>query len=85
VGSPGSSPIGTCKTLAAGCRWVVVTLSNFPGGNHSVTCWADDPPAGQYYQYTTSLSQSAVCLYGFHGFHVWAVVDGVESPHITWP
>ena len=86
-GGPGSSSIGTCGP-SSGCHWVVVTFSNFPAGNHTVQCAADDPSPpgpGVYYTYTTSATTSQVCLYGVHGYHVWALVDGVASAKITWP
>ncbi len=75
--------VSGCSSSA--CAYVTVKLSNFGGGSHTVTCYADyPPPTGSYYQYTTSSSTSNVCLYGYVGTHVWVKVDGVESNHLTW-
>lgn len=71
-----------CTSIA--CAQVVVTFSNFAPGAHTVSCYASDPPAGKYYTYTTSATTSAVCVYGYPGYQVWATVDGVESNHLTW-
>ncbi len=82
--SKGSSVnVSGCSSSA--CAFVSVKLSNFGGGSHSVTCYADyPPPTGSYYKYTTSSSTSNVCVYGFLGTHVWVKVDGIESNHLTW-
>jgi hypothetical protein len=62
----------------------VVSFANFGPGNHTVSCYATDPPAGKYYTYTTSATTSAVCIYGYPGYTVWATVDGIESNHLGW-
>jgi surface antigen len=78
----------TSTCTASACALVVVTFSNFGGGSHTVGCYADDPypydTTHPYYTYTTSSTTSAVCVYGYPGYHVWAKVDGVESNHYTW-
>lgn len=75
--------VSGCSSSA--CAFVTVKLSNFGGGSHTVTCYADyPPPTGSYYQYTTSSTTSNVCVYGFASTHVWVKVDGVESNHLTW-
>jgi hypothetical protein len=64
-----------------------VTFSNFGGGSHTVACYSDDPFPSQttpFWTYSTASTTSAVCVYGYPGYHVWAKVDGVESNHLTW-
>ena len=74
--------VSGCTSSA--CAYVVVSFSGFSAGNHTITCYADDPTAGPYYAYTTSATSSAICVYGFPGRHVWATVDGVSSGQLTW-
>ncbi len=82
AGDIGSSDVGTCKSTANGCRYLVVTLSNFPGGNHTVRCFGG---GSQFYSYTTSNTTSAVCLDGDREA-VFVTVDGVQSNIVNpWP
>ena len=72
---------------ASACAYIVVGFSGFPAGNHTVSCYADDPYpylTTPFYTYTTSSTSSAVCVYGYPGYHVWASVDGVTSGKLTW-
>ena len=72
---------------ASACAYIVVTFSGFPAGNHTVSCYADDPYpylTTPFYTYTTTSASSAVCVYGYPGYHVWASVDGVSSGKLTW-
>lgn len=79
------SHVNASGCSSSACAYVTVKLSNFGGGSHTVTCYADyPPPTGSYYEYTTSSSTSNVCVYGYAGTHVWVKVDGVESNHLTW-
>lgn len=79
------SSVNTAGCKSGACAYMKVTLKNFGSGSHSVTCYADyPPPIGSFYQYTTSLTTSNVCVYGYPGTSVWVKVDGVESNHLTW-
>jgi hypothetical protein len=64
------------------CAYLVVTLSNFGAGAHTVTCNASN--TGEWYRYTTSATQTAYCYYGYPGQTVWATADGVRSNNIVW-
>jgi hypothetical protein len=82
----GHVTVSGCTSSA--CAYMVVTLSNFGSGSHTVGCYSDDPypydPYHAWYTYTTSSTTSAVCVYGWPGYHAWVVVDGVESNHLQW-
>jgi hypothetical protein len=79
------APVRTSFCTDPSCAYVVVNFAGFGGGSHTVTCYSTDPPAGAFYTYTTASTGSAVCIYGFPGYTVWATVDGVESNHVVWP
>jgi titin len=72
--------VSGCSTSA--CRFVTVSVANM-SPTYNVQCYSskDSQP---YYSYTTSSATSNVCVFGFPGSTVWAVVNGVESPHINW-
>lgn len=78
----------TAGCTSSACAYIVVTFSNFGSGSHSVGCYADDPypydVTDPFYSYSTSATTTAVCVYGYPGYHVWAKVDGVESNHYQW-
>jgi chitodextrinase len=79
------SQVNVSGCSSSACAYMTVKLSNFGGGSHTVTCYADyPPPTGSFYSYTTSSTTSNVCVYGYAGTHVWVKVDGVESNHLTW-
>lgn len=80
VSKGASKTVSGCSTSA--CRFVTVSVANM-GPVYDVQCYSsqDSQP---YYRYTTSNATSNVCVFGFTGSSVWAVVNGVESPHINW-
>jgi hypothetical protein len=85
VGAGSAVTIPSCTDAA--CAFVTVTLSDFPAGTHTVECLSDDPfgPPPPWYSYTTTVTTSAVCVYGYPGYHVWTKVDGTyESNHFLW-
>jgi hypothetical protein len=74
--------VSGCSSSA--CAWVSVTLSNFSGGSHSVTCYADNFTGG-FYTYSAGNGTSNVCVYGYPGHAVWVVVDGTyRSNNVGW-
>lgn len=85
VSKGGATTVTGCTSSA--CAKVVVTLSNFASGSHTISCYADDPypfSTAPFYTYSTSSTTTAVCVYGWRGYHVWVKADGVESNHLTW-
>lgn len=81
--SKGGSAQGKTGCSSSACRDIVVSLSNFGGGSHTVVCRAQYEEGG-FYTYTTSSTTSAVCYYGYPGRRVWVTVDGVQSNAIIW-
>jgi hypothetical protein len=76
--------VGLAKGAACGqhCYSLVVSLRNFPAGQHTVTCWSD--PGRQFGSYSTSASTSTGCSYNHPNAAVWVVVDGHRSNTVTW-
>ena len=76
----------TCTSSA--CAYLSVTLNNFPGGAHSVTCFGsypgDESGFGSYTHNGGSGSTSNSCYYGWPGRTAWVVVDGVRSNDVVW-
>jgi hypothetical protein len=64
------------------CAWVVVRVENM-GGPYRVDCYSD-MQAAPYYSYNTTSTSSQVCVFGYNGHRVWAVVNGVRSADIRW-
>lgn len=69
-----------CTTSS--CRWVTVTVANM-GAPYRVSCYSD-LSSSAWYSYTTSSTTSNVCVYGYTGHRVWAVVNGVTSNQVVW-
>jgi hypothetical protein len=69
---------------SSACYWLVVSTSNFSPGTVRVDCY-DDTSSSRYYTYTTSAnSTSQVCFHAKDRHWVWAIVNGVQSPHVQW-
>jgi hypothetical protein len=83
--SKGDSAQGRPDCTSPACRYVVVTFSGFPAGDHEVTCRATGEEGG-YYSYSRpgESDTSAVCYYGYPGRTVWVTVDDVQSNQIVW-
>ncbi|HKC28254.1 MAG TPA: hypothetical protein VKB75_09605 [Jatrophihabitans sp.] len=65
------------------CFYVDVTLSGFPAGTHSISCYSDQ--RGQFASYVTSSRTSAVCEYSKNNDTVWVIVDGrYKSNTVQW-
>jgi hypothetical protein len=65
------------------CYYLVVTLVAFPGGTHSVACWAGR--GGLFARYTMTAATSATCFYKRPRDSVWVVVDGTDrSNTLGW-
>lgn len=76
--------VGGCTSSA--CAYLTVSWANFSSGSHTVQCWGDYGGASAFYSYSVSGSSgsSNVCVFGYPGYHAWAVVDGVTSNQVTW-
>jgi hypothetical protein len=76
--------VNTSGCTVAACAYLRVSLSGFSGGSHTVQCWSDFGGPALFYTYVTNNTTTEACYFGYPGYHAWAVVDGVESNHITW-
>ena len=81
VSKGGAKTISGCST--ASCRWVTVSVANM-SGPYNVQCWSTKDASAPFYTYTTNNPTSNVCVFGYTGAQVWAVVNGVTSPRINW-
>ena len=85
VSAGAATTISTCTS--SDCGFVDVSLSGFGSGSHSIACSSDDPfdATSPWYTYTTTSTSSAVCVYGYTGYHVWVTVDGTyTSNKLLW-
>lgn len=85
--NPASTPrtVHLTKGSACGqhCYWLVVNLSGFSGGAHTIVCWAGH--GGLFGRYTTSSQTSSGCKYSHPHDAVWVVVDGsYRSNTVAW-
>ncbi len=82
----GGSAQGQPGCSVSSCRYIQVTHSGFSSATHTIVCRASGGDEGGFYSYTRTGASgaSSVCYYGFPGRSVWATVDGVASPKITW-
>jgi hypothetical protein len=78
--SKGASAQGRSGCSSSLCRYVTVSLNNFPGGSHHITIYGG---GSAFYDYYNSASSSSVAYYGYHA-NVFAVVDGVRSNDVAW-
>lgn len=76
--------------LGESCHYVAVSAVNFPPRSYQdVKCLSDDGSTALQHSYQATVdaigtSNTEVCVFGRAGTHVWAIVGGVESKHLTW-
>lgn len=87
---PSSAPLtpevrlskGTLATCGPQCFPLVVTLTDFSAGSHTVKCFSGHD--GLFGSYTTSATTSSGCTYRRPNDTVYVVVDGHRSNVIVW-
>ena len=93
---PGTTPSSPSVAISKGsdasrycggntsCRFVRVTVGALEPP-YSITMYDDYGGSGQSgCEYTTSESESELCFYGFPGYQVYVIVNGVISNTLTW-
>lgn len=73
---------GGAASCGPHCYNLVVSLRDFTGGSHTVTCFSGHD--GQFGSYPTSATTSTGCSYSHPHDTVWVVVDGHRSNTVTW-
>ena len=83
--SKGAS-LSTPDCTISACARVVVALTGFAAGSHTIQCTSDEGGSyATFYTYSTSSTTSQDCYYGYTGKHVRITVDGTyQSNTLTW-
>ncbi len=75
----------TTATCEFGCNYVLVTLSGFSGSTNC-SIWTNYTGDHVFSSYTApgNGTHNSGAYFGYWGSTVWAVCDGVSSPHVVW-